>query len=385
MANNEIMQKVSGYNEIVAENAILEKYGFDYSTKKGEVRSLIDALHPQNLDLTVSEIVQETASAKSIKLVSEDGSHPPFQAGQYINVFVETDGIRTSRPYSIASSPAQTGYYEIMVRRVEDGFVSNYLLDELKPGDRLSSSSPSGYFHYNPLFHGDKLVFIAGGSGITPFMSMIRELADKNLSRRLHLFYGSRVEDDVIYREEIDRISSVHRNFTWDLVLSEPVPSFKGLKGFINAGLIKERLKDLGWTFFVCGPEAMYQFCLPELEKLSIPARKIRVEVMGIPKNIVLNLGWPENVKAGDVFKVAIRGKKTINALASEPLMISLERAGMAIPALCRSGECSLCRTKLISGKVYQPNGVKLRKSDRVFGYIHPCMAYPITDIEILL
>ena len=385
MPKNEIMQKVSGYDEIVAENAILEKYGFDYSTKKGEVRSLIDALHPQKLDLTVSEIVQETTSAKSIKLVSEGGCHPPFQAGQYINVFVETDGIRTSRPYSIASSPAQTGYYEIMVRRVEDGFVSNYLLDELKPGDRLSSSSPSGYFYYNPLLHGDKLAFIAGGSGITPFMSMIRELADKNLSRRLHLFYGSRVEDDVIYREEIDGISSVHRNFTWDLVLSEPAPSFKGLKGFINAGLIKERLKDLGWTFFVCGPEAMYQFCLPELEKLSIPARKIRVEVMGIPKNIVLNLGWPENVKAGDVFKVAIRGKKTIRALASEPLMISLERAGMAIPALCRSGECSLCRTKLISGKVYQSNGVKLRKSDRVFGYIHPCMAYPITDIEILL
>jgi ferredoxin len=129
----------------------------------------------------------------------------------------------------------------------------------------------------------------------------------------------------------------------------------------------------------------MYQFCLPELEKLSIPSRKIRVEVMGAPKNIVLNPGWPENVKAGDVFKVAIRGKKTISALASEPLMISLERAGIAIPALCRSGECSLCRTKLIAGKVYQPNGVKLRKSDRVFGYIHPCMAYPITDIEILL
>jgi ferredoxin len=106
---------------------------------------------------------------------------------------------------------------------------------------------------------------------------------------------------------------------------------------------------------------------------------------MGAPKNIVSHPGWPENVKAGDVFKVAIKGRKTISAPASEPLMISLERAGVAIPALCRSGECSLCRTKLLSGKVYQPNGVKLRKSDRTFGYIHPCMAYPITDIEIML
>ena len=385
MTKQNIIQKIDGYNEIIRETVVLEKYGFDYQAKKGEVRSIIDALHPQRIDLTVSEIAQETLSAKSIKLVSEGDLLPPFQAGQYINIFVETGGVRTSRPYSIASSPTQTGYYEITVRRVEDGFVSNYLLDELKPGDKLSSSSPSGNFHYNPLFHGGKLAFIAGGTGITPFMSMIRELADKNLGRRLHLFYGSRIEDDVIYRKEIDRISSAHRNFSWDLIVSEPAPSFRGLKGFINAALIKNRLDSLDWTFFVCGPDAMYQFCLPELEKLPMLARKTKVEVMGAPKNIVSHPGWPENVKAGDVFKVAIQGRKTISAAAIEPLMISLERAGVTIPALCRSGECSLCRTKLLSGKVYQPNGVKLRKSDRVFGYIHPCMAYPITDIAILL
>ena len=381
MAKKDIIRKISGYDELIKENAILEKYGFDYQAKRGEVKSIIDALHPQGLDLTVSEVTLETATAKSIKLVSEDGFLPPFHAGQYINIFVETGGIRTSRPYSIASSPTQTGHYEITVRRVEDGFVSNYLLDELKPGDKLSSSSPSGNFHYNPHFHGDKLAFIAGGSGITPFMSMIRELADKNLGRKMHLFYGSRAEDDVIYKKEIDRISSAHKNFTWDLVVSDPTLSFNGLKGFINAGLIKEKLEGLDWTFYVCGPEAMYNFCLPELEKLSIPARKIRVEVMGAPKNIATHPGWPKNVKAGDISKVAIKGKKTISALASEPLMISLEREGVVIPALCRSGECSLCRTKLLSGKVYQPNGVKLRKSDRTFGYIHPCMAYPITYI----
>jgi ferredoxin-NADP reductase len=385
MARKEILQQVTGYDEILRDNTILEKYGFDYQAKKGEVQNIIDTLHPQRLDLTVSEITRETASAKSMKLVSQNGALPPFHAGQYINVFVETGGVRTSRPYSIASSPTQTGYYEITVRKVEDGFVSNYLLDELKPGDPLKSSSPTGNFHYNPLLHGDKLAFIAGGSGITPFMSMIRELADKNLSRRIHLFYGSRIEDDVIYRREIDHIAAAHGNFTWDMVVSEPSSAFSGLKGFINAALIRKRLDGLDWTFFVCGPEAMYQFCLPELEKLSVPARKTRVEVMGSPKHIASYPGWPHNVKAGDVFQVAIKGKKSIRAAASEPLMISLEKAGVVIPALCRSGECSLCRTKLLSGKVYQPNGVKLRKSDRAFGYIHPCMAYPITDIEILL
>jgi len=90
-------------------------------------------------------------------------------------------------------------------------------------------------------------------------------------------------------------------------------------------------------------------------------------------------------VKADAVFQVALRGGKTIEAKASEPLMISLERAGIVIPALCRSGECSLCRTKLISGRVYQPEGVKLRKSDREFGYIHACMAYPLDNLEIMI
>lgn len=385
MTRKEIFKKVEGYHEIVKESSILEKYGFDYQTRKGEVKSIINELHPQRLDLTVSEITQETASAKSIKLVNESGCQPPFQSGQYINIFVDAGGVRTSRPYSIASSPTQIGHYEITVRKVEDGFVSDYLLNELKPGDKISSSSPSGNFHYNPLFHGNQLALIAGGSGITPFMSMIRELSDKNLKRRLHLFYGCRVEDDVIYRTELDRIASAHKNFTWDLIVSEPTSSYRGHAGFINADFIKERLGGLDWTFFICGPPAMYQFCVPELEKLQIPARKIKVEVMGALKNITEYPGWPENVKAGDVFKVAVKGKRTISASAREPLMISLERAGMVIPALCRSGECSLCRTKLLSGKVYQPNDVKLRKSDRRFGYIHPCMAYPTTDIEILL
>lgn len=385
MTKEEIARQIEGYEDILKESAVLEKYGFDYQTKKGEVRKIVDALHPARLDLTVSEINPETPSAKSIKLVCESGYLPPFQAGQYINVFVEIGGVRTSRPYSIASSPTQTGYYEITVRRVEDGFVSNYLLDELKPGDKLGASSPAGTFHYNPLFHGDRLAFIAGGSGITPFMSMIREAADKNLKRRIYLLYGSRTEDDVIYRLELEKIAAAHRNFTWDLIVSEPSPSFSGVKGFIDAALIKERLGDLDRMFFVCGPEAMYQYCQPQMAKLPVEERKIKKEVMGAPKNITCYPGWPQNIKTGDVFKVAIKEKKTINALASEPLMISLEKAGVIIPALCRSGECSLCRTKLVSGKVYQPNGVKLRKSDRAFGYIHPCMAYPITDIEIML
>jgi glycine betaine catabolism B len=385
MGIKDIFKKIENYDEILKDSAVLEKYGFDYQARKGEVEKIIDELHPNRLNLIVSEIRQETPSTKSFRLTSLNGYLPPFQAGQYINLFADVGGVRTSRPYSIASAPTQSGYYEIAVRRIDDGFVSNYFLNDLKVGALIHSSSPAGSFHYNPLYHGDNLLFIAGGSGITPFMSMIRELADRNEARRIHMFYGSRVEEDVIYLEELKRIAAAHKNFSFDIIVSEPAAGFTGKKGFISADIIKDTISTGDWMFFVCGPEAMYNFCLPELDRLSVPSRKLRVEIMGAPKDITLQPGWPEGVKARDVFRVLIRGRKPINAKASEPLMVSLERARITIPALCRSGECSLCRTKLISGKVFQPNGVKLRKSDRQFGYIHPCMAYPLKDIEIML
>jgi len=129
----------------------------------------------------------------------------------------------------------------------------------------------------------------------------------------------------------------------------------------------------------------MYTFVLSELKKLNIPKRKIRVEVFGPPTDMTCQPGWPENVSVDDSFNVKMKGKATIRAKAGEPLMNSLERAGIVVNASCRSGECSLCRTKLVSGKVFQPRDVKLRKSDKIFGYIHPCMAFPLEDLEIMI
>lgn len=170
------------------------------------------------------------------------------------------------------------------------------------------------------------------------------------------------------------------------MVISNPSRGYKGLKGFITAEIIKEVLGDVSsQTFYVCGPELMYTFCLAELEKLGVARRKIRTEVYGPPKDVTKQPGWPGEIQPDAVFKLALKGGREIAAKASEPLMISLERAGIAIPALCRSGECSLCRTKLLSGRVFQPEGVRLRKSDRDFGYIHPCMAYPLSDLKLLL
>ncbi|MGD0274539.1 MAG: FAD-binding oxidoreductase, partial [Syntrophales bacterium] len=142
MGTQDLTIQLEGYREILQEVEALKKYGVDYTAWRGRTAQIVNALHPKRLNLEVSEIRQETDSTKSLRLVSSDGYLPPFLAGQYINLIVDVAGIRTSRPYSLASSPAQRGYYEIAVRRVHDGFVSDYLLEQVNVGQKFESTSP---------------------------------------------------------------------------------------------------------------------------------------------------------------------------------------------------------------------------------------------------
>lgn len=385
MSQKEYLKDIDGYEQIVQDIEVLKKYGTDYGAQKGRVKKIINTFHPRKLNLKVSEITRETPSAKSFKLVSTNDYLPPFQAGQYINLSVDTAGVRTSRPYSISSPPSRSGYYEIAIRRVADGFVSDYLLNDVQVGDVFESTSPGGYFYYNPLFHGKDLVFLAGGSGITPFMSMVREFTERGLDLNLHLIYGSVSPDDVIFHDELLQCARKHDNFRYDLVISDPPAGYPGHSGFLSAELLKKLIDDIpSKTCYICGPDIMHKFCCGQMDILGVPGRKVRTEISGPPKEVGQEPGWPIDVSVDDLFAVKVKGR-TIQARAGEPLLNSLEREGIVLPAECRSGECSLCRTKLLAGKVFHPQGVKLRKSDRRFGYIHPCMAYPIEDLELML
>jgi len=381
-----IFQEFDGYNDIVQEVQISRKYGVIPGADGDSVDFEISRLHPARIRLRVSEIIDETSSTKTLRLVSEDGYLPPFLAGQYIALFIDTGGVRTSRPYTISSPPNQTGYYDITIRRVEGGLVSNYLLDEVKTGDHLESSGPAGNFYHNPLFHDRTMVCLAGGSGITPFMSMIREAVECGLAKTIYLLYGNKNLNDAIFHNELHTISSQFENITYLPVIENPPEGYEGQSGFITADLVGETIGDLtDKTFYLCGPQGMYDFCLPELERLGIAKRKIRKEVYGAPANIRDYPGWPEEIKADQVFRIRVDGGVTMEARAGEPLMLALEKEGILIPSLCRSGECSMCRVKIVSGKVFQPAGVPVRKSDRKYGYVHSCVSYPLDDLEIVI
>lgn len=377
-----IIGTMNNGSEVLQELAFAKKVGKDISLERGVVQKKIAELHPSVLNLIVSEIESVSPIAKRIRFVSENGYLPPFEAGQYINVFCEIDGVRTSRPYSLSSSAVQRGYYEITVAAVDGGFVSGYLLNELKVGDKLEANGPAGVFRYQPVFHSKNSVFLGGGSGITPFVSMIRTILESGEDRQVTLLYGSRTQELAMYHDELLSMSKKHSNFHYSLILSDEEKD--GVEhGFIDADRIKSHVSDVNdCTYYICGPSIMMEFCQKALGELNIPQKAIRREVFGTRRDVWNEPGWPAELTGEEVFKVKVNDK-VIEAKSSESLLTALERSGVRVNVCCRSGECSLCRVQLVSGKVFTAKGALLRYADELFGYIHSCKAYPISDLEI--
>ena len=363
---------------------IMRKLSLD-KIKEESVTSASDIIHPKELKLVVNAIIDTHKDAKIIRLAPVEGHLPPFEAGQYINIFTEIDGVRTSRPYSLSSSPRQTAYYEITVARTKEGFVSDYFLDKVKVGDCFSANGPAGVFRYQPVFHSKKSLFLAGGSGITPFLSMTREILDARLDRDIVMLYGCRNEQVALYHEELSELAKQYSNFTYHLVVSDKVEGWTGETGFLNRELIKKLVPDfMERTSYICGPQIMNDFCKKELEEMGVPEKKIRREMFGTRRDIQNAPGWPQNLTGKEVFKVKV-GDKVIDAISGESLLVALERSAVRVNVCCRSGECSLCRVKLVSGNVFLAEGMMRRFTDEKYGYIHSCKAYPIGDIEIML
>ena len=360
------------------------------------VNQLAEQLHPGRQYLTIAEVVDETHSTRSFKLVADPARSAnglaPFRAGQYLSLKVVVDGASITRPYSIASAPYEAldreGHYQITIRREPDGFLTHHIWDHWAAGTRIESSGPCGTFYYEPLRDAPQITGLAGGSGATPFRSMAREIAYGGLDAELLLLYGSSDEDDIVFYEEFkaleeeapDKVQVVH-------VLSCDEVSLAGCEqGFITADTIRKYADLERSSFFVCGPQAMYSFVEQELATLGLPRRRIRREVFGTPKDIRQSPGYPQ--EAGDrVHQVTVQigGARTqVPAQASEPVLVALERANLRPPSQCRSGECGFCRARLVSGKVYiLPDSDGRRAADKKFGYLHPCAAYPLSDLEI--
>ena len=377
-----LLKKLAGFSEPRGES-------WDYTGTEFRLQRarLLERLHPDRMRLRVEKIVVETLSTMTLRMSRVDGPLPVFRPGQYVNLFVEIRGVRTARPFSISSSPGSP-WLDLTVREVPGGFVSQYLCNEVPRRTEFEATGPQGSFFYDPLIDGDRLLFLAGGSGITPFMSMLRHCAATHWPYRVHLLYGSRTSRDVLFGRQLKALAMAHPEFTWDLVISEPGPRDKGPTGFLDQEAIIGAVGREGLDaskVFVCGPREMLTLVRRALQDLDVPVHRGKWELFGVPDDITRSDLWPRGLPRDAEVQVTVEGRGTFNASAAEPLLNSLERHGYAVPSICRSGECSMCRTRLKKGRVIVPARVVLRQSDVWAGYIHPCASYPIEDLVVRL
>lgn len=355
------------------------------------VNELAKKLHPNRQYMKIAEVEQLAPDAKRFRLVPDPARGTTecalFKAGQYLNVFLDIDGMKVNRAYSISSSPknAKEGFYELTIKSVGGGLVSNYVFDHWKVGDEAEISGPTGFFTYSPIRDAKTVIGIAGGSGITPFLSMARALADGDETFNLVLLYGSRKADMILYKEAFDALEARSDNIKVVHVLSdEKVEGYE--HGFVTAEIIKKYApSNEPYSVFLCGPQAMYTFADQELATMELERKYIRHELFGEIHNPASLADYPGCDQATVKITVKIRDMtKTIVGKADDSILQTLEKNGIAVPTRCRSGECGFCHSRLCAGKVYVPKTVDGRRlADLKYGYIHPCVTFPLSDIEI--
>ena len=355
---------------------------------------LAKKLHPSVQHVKIAKVVDH-GDAKSFTLVPniEKGTTEMayFRASQYVSVSLNIDGALVNKPYTIRSNPkdalgADNTSYTLTIKLTNPSYASKHILTTWKEGDEVNISGPLGDFYYQNLRDAKHVIAIAGGSGITPFYSMAAAIADGIEDFDMTILYGSRTADGILLKDEIEAVAarSNGRVKVVHILSHEEKAGYE--HGFITAELIKKYAPDSDYSVFMCGPKAMYTFEEGEMAKLGLPKRRYRMEMSGDYLGAANNADFPAEAK-GKEFKltVDIRGEKqTIPCFGEESLLWAMERAGIKAPSHCRSGECGWCHSKLVSGDVYIPEDADGRRlADAKFGWIHPCVSFPKSDVEL--
>lgn len=355
------------------------------------INNFAKAMHPDYQKFVIDEIIDHAdADAKSFILKRADGKAAAyFRAGQYISLKLPIEGSFVTRPYSVSSSPkwALEGKVAVTVKRNPGGFAADWMLDNFKVGDEVIGSDGQGQFYWESLRDSKNVVALAGGSGITPFLSMAYAIRDGIEDFNLTILFGSKTESAILFRKELDDIVAACPKVKVVHVLSDETKD--GFEtGFITAELIKKYAPAEDYSVFICGPEAMYRFAAGEVAKLGLDRKHVRRELLGASKKVWELPGYPQD-KKDKVFKVTVKQgptEKVIDANANEPVLVAIERAGIKAPSRCRSGECGWCRSRLVSGDVFIPEETDGRRwADKKYGEIHPCASFPLSDLVLIV
>jgi ferredoxin-NADP reductase len=230
---------------------------------------------------TVKAIKPETANVKTLTITLPGWM--AHRAGQHYDVrLTAEDGYSAQRSYSIASEPERSGEIDITVERIRDGEVSSYLDDAVVVGDRFEVRGPIGGYFVWEAQDGGPLLLVAGGSGVVPLMAMLRHRAASGASTPARLLYSSRSLDDVIYREELNRLSGRGFEVFHTLTRSQPA-GWQGYARRIDDAMIAEVDRPFGASalVYICGPTALVETAADAAERAGIPLQRIRTERFG--------------------------------------------------------------------------------------------------------
>lgn len=231
---------------------------------------------------TVVQLIQETPSVKSVVLnVPKWEGH---SAGQHLDVrLTAADGYQSERSYSISSAPGDARV-TMTVERLDDGEVSPYLTEEIRPGDELEVRGPiGGWFTWRP-HDGGPLLLVAGGSGIAPVMAMIRQRAAAQSPVSVYLLYSSRTYEELIFREELDRRAAADEDLMVVYTLTRSQP--EGWQGYARR-IDRAMLEEVGWApterplVFVCGPTPLVESVATTCVELGYAPARIKTERFG--------------------------------------------------------------------------------------------------------
>ena len=341
------------------------------------VNEMAKALHPGRMEVEVTAVRALTDRMTELTFRRTDAdAFPFFRAGQYVSLQGTVEGSVVSRPYSISSSPREALQNKLTLGIEDAGFFSDYLNRQAKVGDRFLMTEPAGEFHYETLRDHKKIVCVAGGSGITPFLSMAKSRKEGDEPYEMLLFYGARDEAHLAYKAELDALAAEGALKVVYVLSDETRQGYE--HGFVSAELMKKYADLQDVTFFLCGPVAMYAFIQKELAPLQLPVKAVRKDATCCGARAVEN---PRTF----TLTVHIRDKVcTVPAREDETLLVSMERGGIQAPNKCRAGGCGYCHSKWLGGDYLVADGRDGRRAaDRKFGWIHPCVTYPQADMEI--
>ena len=342
--------------------------------------------------LKVAEIVPETDEANSIRfdIPPELRDAFAFRAGQHLTLRATIGGEEVRRNYSLCTAPAD-GDFMVTVKRIGGGLFSNWVGDQLKAGDTVEVMVPHGSFttEFNAA-NRRHLVGIAGGSGITPVMSLIRTLLREEPKSRFTLLYGNRDSSSVIFLEALAALKDKYLGrFEIYHFLDQEEQDIALFNGMLNrerldeaiAALVPDAAEVDGW--FICGPGPMMDAAEGALIDQSIPKERIHIERFTADRPagaVAREMAQLQTQAEGVTVAVTLDGRTRRVPFTAGNILDSAREAGLPAPFACKAGVCATCRAKVTKGKVEMAVHYGLTDEEVAEGYVLTCQSVPVGD-----